>query len=499
MSKARLEPRAPAPIPPWPGRLVRGDRVRMVAVALAALVVMTTGAAAVVLRPPESYLPKVPQRSLLTAVVENRVLRAQIVGRGNVRAESSLPVHCAPAGEGVAQSQLRVFTKAVATGHVKEGDVLAAINGRPVLVLAGGVSAFRDILPGVVGPDVEQVQAALKRLGYSTGADPMGTFGAATQASVSKLFADRGFRAKGPTREESAQLSAARSSAAQAEAAIVQARAALDAAKTALQADRLSAEIALKEAKARVAQAVTPTDRELAELGVRAAKLRMDEVNRKTLSAERDTLALTQRTAEQAKEQLAHVQATVGTSVPYCEVVFVPLLPATARVPAADGAPDPAEGSVDRAPWVTLTSQNLVLTMELTASDRDLVQSGASASVRFDDESTELTASVADVATLSTGKIAARILPAAPFASERLDANVRVAIDVQATAGPALVVPVAAVTGSASGDAKLTVVDEVGKEREIDVRAGLVAEGFVQVTPVIAEELKEGDRVRVGA
>jgi peptidoglycan hydrolase-like protein with peptidoglycan-binding domain len=85
-------------------------------------------------------------------------------------------------------------------GQVTEGRVVMEVSGRPVIVLVGRLPSYRDILPGVSGPDVRQLQRALTRLGLlrqATG--PNGVFDARTRAAVAGLYRARGYPAPGPT------------------------------------------------------------------------------------------------------------------------------------------------------------------------------------------------------------------------------------------------------------------------------------------------------------
>lgn len=67
----------------------------------------------------------------------------------------------------------------------------------------------------------------------------------------------------------------------------------------------------------------------------------------------------------------------------------------------------------------------------------------------------------------------------------------------EATSGKVLVVPLAAVSGSADGLARVWKKSGDAKT-EVRVRAGLSADGFVEVVPVEGGSLAEGDEVVVG-
>lgn len=81
---------------------------------------------------------------------------------------------------------------AAAGKSVKAGAVVAEVSGRPVLLLPGRFPAYRDLKAGDKGPDVQQLQRALKPL-YGT--DVNGTYGPATVEAVRRLYAAAGYEA----------------------------------------------------------------------------------------------------------------------------------------------------------------------------------------------------------------------------------------------------------------------------------------------------------------
>ena len=76
--------------------------------------------------------------------------------------------------------------------------------------------------------------------------------------------------------------------------------------------------------------------------------------------------------------------------------------------------------------------------------------------------------------------------------------NFRVTIPVKSTEGKVLAVPAAAL--SATGDDRVRVEVAISGSRTefVDVRKGLAAQGFVEVSSLKAGRLKEGDEVVVG-
>jgi peptidoglycan hydrolase-like protein with peptidoglycan-binding domain len=82
----------------------------------------------------------------------------------------------------------------VAAGDtVRNGRLLAAIDGEPLFALSGNVPAWRDLAPGESGPDVRELQRALAALGYYGNGDTAGYFGAATEYAVSLYYEHLGY------------------------------------------------------------------------------------------------------------------------------------------------------------------------------------------------------------------------------------------------------------------------------------------------------------------
>jgi peptidoglycan hydrolase-like protein with peptidoglycan-binding domain len=67
--------------------------------------------------------------------------------------------------------------------EVKPGQVLYAVNLRPVVVAEGSTPAFRALSRGAKGADVQQLQVMLTELGLFSGASD-GQFGGATERAV---------------------------------------------------------------------------------------------------------------------------------------------------------------------------------------------------------------------------------------------------------------------------------------------------------------------------
>lgn len=135
---------------------------------------------------------KAPPESVITAKVTERVLAQTTVFRGDVSSTAALAVTSPQLPSG--SNPVVTSTEAHQGDSVGEGAVLASIAGRPIIVLQGVVPAFRTMKYGDSGIDVTQLQQALLRLGYGTGGDASGVFGAGTSRSVRWLYNKFGYQ-----------------------------------------------------------------------------------------------------------------------------------------------------------------------------------------------------------------------------------------------------------------------------------------------------------------
>ncbi|GAA5766385.1 hypothetical protein Aros01_02884 [Streptosporangium roseum] len=209
-----------------------------------------------------------------------------------------------------------------------------------------------------------------------------------------------------------------------------------------------------------------------------------------------------------AHTMLAEFLKTYGVSVPAGEIVFLPTLPA--RIDKAEVKPgDTIEGKV-----ATVTSSAFAVTGSVDAKEAKLLRPGQEASMETMD-GTQLPATLT-----ATGE-EARVSPAEGEEGEKDDGSdtgsvpvlltpgsakglkslvgspMTVRISVGSTEGEVLAVPVSAVVTSADGRPRVRVALDGDRTREVEVRTGLTADGDVEVTPVRAGELEEGDRVVV--
>jgi multidrug efflux pump subunit AcrA (membrane-fusion protein) len=131
-----------------------------------------------------------PAASPVTATVVRRTLADTVTVRGRVVPGTSVKL-TTPDDSGGAP---RVVTAVrVKKGQpLREGAVFLEISGEPLFGLVLPFRLYRDLTPGSSGPDVEQVQRALRRLGSRTVVN--GVLDTATQEALADFYAQRGYR-----------------------------------------------------------------------------------------------------------------------------------------------------------------------------------------------------------------------------------------------------------------------------------------------------------------
>ena len=322
---------------------------------------------------------------------------------------------------------------------VRNGTLVAEVSGRPVLVLAGRVPAFRTLAPGADGSDVQQLQAGLRSAGLRV-TDSPGRYGAGTAAAVAALYERHGYEAVVTGTE---QVEAASEAVRGAERGLEQARSGGDGSAVRYAAEDLA----------------------------------------------------------RARADLAEAYATAGAQVPFGEIVFVPSLPATvATVDAALGAAAGdtllhlaagrlvVRGTPQSADLRGLR-RGAAVELLLTPSGHT---TGSVASV-----SAAAVADAGDGDAASEDGRTVTIVPARRLGGGRAGTPVRVIVTVAQSPTTSLVVPVSAVTSATDGTTYVTVVE--GRQRHrVEVTTGFLGDGQVQVVPDGPDELVEGDRVAIG-
>jgi len=231
-----------------------------------------------------------------------------------------------------------------------------------------------------------------------------------------------------------------------------------------------------------------------------------------------ELVAFGQATAarDRAQTTLDTLRTATGPTVPQGEVVFSPTLPARAqRVIATLGPLDSATSdgpvAIGGSPGnelATLAAGELVVSMTLRADEVALVRVGMEVDLLDEQSNVSYTATITEIGaiarTTGDGQSAfpVTITPAEGLPDQLSGANVRVTVTAASTAGPSLVVPLAAVSSAADGS---TNVSTLAPTADLDadpvivpVEVGLSADGFVAIKSVTPGALNEGDKVVVG-
>jgi HlyD family secretion protein len=396
-----------------------------------------------------------PEPSVVTARVVRRRLSERLVERGTVGRARTFAVETSldPTVEHPLVTRVLVRTGST----VRNGRVLLEIAGRPVIAVEGSVPAYRDLGPGATGRDVAQLQRALVGLGFSRGADRRGVFGSGTARAVAAWFRSLGYRPTEPSLEELDTLD--------------QARAAVREAEVAARATRRRARALLGGGAAARADAL-------------------------------DQLSLAQATLADARRRLRRVRATTGIHLRASEVRVVPALPAKV---AAVGVRVGTSLDKVQGPLLKLVGGPAVAHGVLAPGDLASARIGASARVepvsggrpyvgRVSSIGGKLVSSAEGTGYRFEVRLRTKAIPAG--------ANVTVVIEGRKTRGSVLVVPLTAIHSRADARTEVLVAarGRSGREllQEVRVRAGLSADGYVQVTP-LAGRLAPGDEVVVGS
>ncbi|HEX6147664.1 MAG TPA: hypothetical protein VF083_12880 [Acidimicrobiia bacterium] len=496
-----------------------------------------------------------PEASNITVQVVSEVLSADVITRGDIVYDEPLSVSLS--GSFAETPEKLVVTRAVEVdAELAEGDVAVEVVGRPVFFLVGEIPMYRDLRPGATGDDVLQVEEALARMGFLT-TTPDNTWNQDTGAAVAAWYQDAGYRPNGLSEEDEVALRAARdrvtaaqgaladseqalrdANAGAGQAAVVAARAEIDAAEDALALAQLDAARANEVA----ADAVTDAEADLAaaeqdqangvpgaEEAVTAARAALEqaqfEVGRVATEQEglvaaaqsrvavanaaladlqrgvdtsgiRRQIEAAQEELSLAREELAELEAELGTWLPAGEVVFLKSMPVRVDQVAV------SRGSVIDGSFITVSGSELALRSSVTERDAPRVEVGMEVEIENPETGgvipgvIALKADRAGTDGVQPDRIYLEITPA-ELPPEIIGTNVRVTIPVSSTGGEVLAVPAAALSATANGSTILQVEDEEGTLRTVTVQPGLAAGGLVEVTPIDGQ-LEEGDWVVVG-
>jgi peptidoglycan hydrolase-like protein with peptidoglycan-binding domain len=388
-----------------------------------------------------------PEPTRLTAPVEFRVLTSSIVTRGVVGAATVVDIRPSPP----ADAQPIVTALRYAAGEeIEAGSVLLEIAGRPVIALEGDVPAYRDLLPGADGADVEALQAALESLGFAAGAS--GVFDAATKSAVDALYTSLGYRPA--VHGDPAELAGAERAVTEAERAVATVQSEVD----------------------RLAEVDPPDAAAVADAELRLTWARDDL---ETVRADRDTLA-----------------AASGPKVPMSEIVYLPDFPSRVDTVSTH------VGAVPDAAVMTVSSGELTVRAKVGPTDRPLIETGMAAEAYSELDGITVPCTVTAIGELAddgNGATAHDVVLTptdGSFDAAQSGRDVRVTVESAATPAEVLVVPITALFSGTDGAITVIKVLPDDTTERIAVTVGATGNGFVEVRP--DGELAQGDEVVVG-
>jgi hypothetical protein len=463
------------------GRLDRKYKLGLSLIFVILLAVVSWVAGSQIQSPAEAAARTAPPTpSPILVPVEERMLTSDIITRGTARFGLPQSISLAPsplkAGAGV------ITTLPARGDQLEEGDVLLTASGRPVFLLQGDIPVYRDLTAGLSGEDIQQLEVALKRLKFDPG--PVdGVYDDKTSAAVADLYTAAGYPSFTPTEEQLANLRSLENELAMAvnEKAIAQNTLALaPLAVKAAQAQR-AANVASSSGSAQAAAQLT------GDIAVKTA----EEAQK---AAEREVERLTHLVDElTAAFEAAH--SKTDSPMPIDEVVFISSFPVRVEeIKARIG--DTAGG-----PVIVVTNNQLAIDSSLPLSEAPLLKPGMKVAIDEPDLGLQATGAVSRVAeTPGTDGADGYHVYFEVLVDEtqvKLEGfSLRLTIPVESTGGAVTVVPISALFLAADGTSRVQ-VEKDGKLEFLEVKPGLSADGFVEVTPVDGT-LSTGQLVLIG-
>jgi peptidoglycan hydrolase-like protein with peptidoglycan-binding domain len=454
-----------------------------------------------------------PQPSPILVPVEERLLSTKVVTRGTARYGASQPISVAPSGLKASNVGL-ITTLPARNAQFKFGDVLLTISGRPVFVLAGKIPAYRDLVPGISGDDVRQLEEALKLLGFDPG--PIdGFYDALTGSAVGQLYKSAGFEPFGPTPDQLGNFQTLESSLTEGTKNKMMADSAVAAADLALASARSKGVHSKHAATADLRTALAERDgpdapksglsRSAVEAKVesaRAALAAAEAESELAIQAATESKRMAEFDARQASNRLKKLMADhetakqkLGVQVPLDEIVFLPTSPVRIQE-ATSVVGNPASGSV-----LSVTDNEITIHSSLSLEAAPLVKPGMQ--VLIDEPAVGITGKgIVHSVERTPGThgvdgyhiyLAVRV----GETSAPLDGfSLRLTIPVQSTKGVVTAVPVSAISLASDGRSRIQIEND-GKLTYVNVDPGLAADGYVEVVSR-DKAIKPGQLVVVG-
>lgn len=454
-----------------------------------------------------------PEPSPILIPVEERVLTSDVVTRGTAR--FGLPQTISLAPSALKPDAGVITTLPLRNTQLEEGTVLLTASGRPVFVLQGETPAYRDLVPGISGNDVRQLESGLERLGFDPGRVD-GRYDEQTSEAVAEWYSSLDWEPFGATAEQLAniraleqELAAAVNNQLAAEEAVATAALAIDAAQAEMWSNGSAAAATVKELQvirdALWSDWALDQDRAVADTNLAAAKAAESAVyttGRAAVQAAKDAQTAAEREVQTAVELVEQLTADLelarrdaGVKVPIDEIVFLPALPV--RVEQLNVA----IGDIASGPLLTVTNNQLAVDSSLPLEEAPLVKPGMAVAIDEPDLGIQATGVVSRVAdNPGTDGVDGFHIYFETLVEETISSlegfSLRLTIPVQSTGGAVMVVPVSAISLAADGTSRVQ-IENNGELEFVEVEPGLSADGFVEVTAV-GGTLTSGQLVVIG-
>lgn len=457
-----------------------------------------------------------PTPSPILVPIEKRMLASEVVTRGTARFGTPQPIALAPSPLKTNTAGL-LTTVPLANTQFKEGDVLFTASGRPVLTLQGTTPAYRDMVPGTSGSDVQQLEQALKRMGFDPG-EVDGNYDEKTSAAVSAWYQAKGFEPFGPTPEQQTKVRALETAMADAVKNKLAADTAAATADLGVKNSRVKADLAERTARAEIStriadQALIALDPrslqtariaadakvQLARSAVDSAKLDGEVGMRAAIDAQKVAQFDARLTAEreaQATTEWQDAMRKMGVSVPLDELVFIPALPVRAEQITG------IVGGTASGPIMSVTDNQIVIDSSLPLEAAPMVKPGMVVAIDEPSLGYKAKGVVGTVAeTPGTRGVDGYHFYFAVRVGETQTAlqgfSLRLTMPIKSTQGAVTTVPVSALSLAADGTSRIQ-IQKNGALEYVTVEPGLRANGYVEVKPKEGQ-LEPGQLVVVGS
>ncbi|WP_025272631.1 peptidoglycan-binding protein [Haloglycomyces albus] len=423
------------------------------------------------------------ERSTVTAPVESVVLESAVTTRGDVVQAQAVELNLSPSSESTMEGTPVITGPPPEVGDtLEEGDIVAEVSGRPILLIEGAVPTYRSLEPGMDGDDVAQLEAALEALGHSPGTID-GHYDTGTESAVAELYEHLGYAPVSSADDRRGELDAAEEKVSSAEDELASAKGLLEEAQeppSDLEVKQAEVEVSRAERALEDAQESGDADAvDQARNDLEIAELALEE-----LTGEPDTQELqdqvddARETLQDSQSELSELRSETGIVVPRGEIVSIANLPrVVAEVSARiGGTPEPGA--------VVLEGTSALVESHVTAGEADLLSEGDEAELLDSTNGAQLQGRVSAIEPLADApdSMEVTVEPSTAFGDDT-SANVRVRIPVGSTDGEVLAVPISAVYTSGDGDTKVRVIAGSGDgARDVTVELGLSSEGMVEVS-----------------